>query len=420
MKKYKFQFERKIIAAALLILFLLIDCNKDKNNGNDLLLALILFNLGSKAEFHISSTNALATDRTTADFKFRVGPYAAAGFLTDLAGDDPQNYGDGPGDGFNDHFITPAAVSIGICQILAYKSVAKGGPAKGSETLENYNFLMFKITGPNTIPGAKMCESGFASIGLQTGNGVSSSDFLPISQIPNEERQDYDRIGIIAKDFTYYFDPKDVPEHSYRYVSLDLNPPVSSSDTGLTLGIGRGDVNTKLFDKVTCSTSFIDFPGYIFSDLFKPEDQKVKGCRLSSLGIDSGSGRVLNTGADAEFSPFTNPERTLNPPSVVGVDYNSASQRLKFKTPAAMNDLNKNEPYILVINFDPSKKNGNILFNVSIDNVLFWDSNTMDNVFSPQLDLTDRPNATSGADNLTNTARKNLIFHLPTILSKTN
>nr|WP_036068419.1 hypothetical protein [Leptospira noguchii] len=58
-------------------------------------------------------------------------------------------------------------------------------------------------------------------------------------------------------------------------------------------------------------------------------------------------------------------------------------------------------------------------FDISVDNVLFWDSNSTNNVFSPQLDAADRPNATSGSDNLTTTSRKNLIFHLPTILGNT-
>ncbi|EMM73950.1 hypothetical protein LEP1GSC038_2260 [Leptospira weilii str. 2006001855] len=58
------------------------------------------------------------------------------------------------------------------------------------------------------------------------------------------------------------------------------------------------------------------------------------------------------------------------------------------------------------------------MFNVSIDNALFWDSNAADNVFSPQLNVADRPNATSGEDNMVTSTRKNLIFHLPTILSE--
>ncbi|EMM84081.1 hypothetical protein LEP1GSC037_2964 [Leptospira interrogans str. 2006001854] len=58
----------------------------------------------------------------------------------------------------------------------------------------------------------------------------------------------------------------------------------------------------------------------------------------------------------------------------------------------------------------------NLSFDISVDKTLFWDSTAADNVFSPQLDAADRPNATSGEDNLTNTARRNLIFHLPTVL----
>ncbi|EMG01445.1 hypothetical protein LEP1GSC123_4572, partial [Leptospira borgpetersenii str. 200701203] len=148
MKKHKF--ELKINALFSSILFLFISCNKDKDkdkdkdNQNDLLLAAILLHTGINAEFRISDTNALATAYTTENSsRFKVRSTASK-FLTDLGGDNPQNYRDGVGDGFNDHFITPSAVSIGVYQVLAYKSVEKGGPAKETETLENANFIMFQ------------------------------------------------------------------------------------------------------------------------------------------------------------------------------------------------------------------------------------------------------------------------------------
>ncbi|EMN15799.1 hypothetical protein LEP1GSC056_3123 [Leptospira borgpetersenii str. Brem 328] len=139
---------------------------------------------------------------------------------------------------------------------------------------------------------------------------------------------------------------------------------------------------------------------------------------MGQLAIDSSSGRILKAEVSDEYNPFTNPERTLNPPSVAATDYTSAVQKLKFKTPAIIDNLDKKDPYILVIDLDFSKKNKSILFNVSRDKVFFWDSNATDNVFSLQLDTNDRPNATSGNDNLTTTSRRNMVFHLPTILSK--
>nr|WP_239006769.1 hypothetical protein [Leptospira interrogans] len=47
-----------------------------------------------------------------------------------------------------------------------------------------------------------------------------------------------------------------------------------------------------------------------------------------------------------------------------------------------------------------------MLFEVSIDNVLFWDANDGNDIYSPQLSPGDRPNAN----------RKNVIFHVPTIV----
>nr|WP_036095256.1 hypothetical protein [Leptospira weilii] len=408
------------MALVSLTVSLFVSCKKDKDDKNNLLLAALLLSSGQNAEFRISNTSALAAARTQAgSSRFKVGS-DSSGFLIDLGGDDPQNYGDGAADGFNDHFITPAAVSIGICQVLAYKSVAKGGPAKGNETLENANFVMFKAPG-TPVPGSKVCETGFMPIGLQTGDASSSSAFLPITAIPDEEKQDYDRVGIIARDFTYYFDPKDVPENSYRYVDLVLNNPTSNSSSIINNGVGRGDVSPKLFSK-DCPASFVNSPSFIFSNLLKPEEMggaTAGACNMGELAIDSSSGGILKVAVSDDYNPFTNPERTLNPPSIAGVAYNSAAQKLKFKAPAAINNLDVKDPYILIVDFNSSKKNGDLLFNVSIDNALFWDSTAADNVFSPQLNAADRPNATSGDDNMTTTARRNLIFHLPTILSET-
>ncbi|EMF71584.1 hypothetical protein LEP1GSC145_3287 [Leptospira interrogans serovar Djasiman str. LT1649] len=70
----------------------------------------------------------------------------------------------------------------------------------------------------------------------------------------------------------------------------------------------------------------------------------------------------------------------------------------------------------MVVPFDSSKGAGRMLFEVSIDNVLFWDANDGNDIYSLQLSPGDRPNATSGDDNLTNSTRKNLIFHVPTIV----
>ncbi|AAS69374.1 hypothetical protein J6369_16110 [Leptospira interrogans serovar Copenhageni] len=66
---------------------------------------------------------------------------------------------------------------------------------------------------------------------------------------------------------------------------------------------------------------------------------------------------------------------------------------LTFQLPAIANRLAETDAYVLVVPFDSSKGAGRMLFEVSIDNVLFWDAN---DVYSPQLSPGDRPNATSG------------------------
>ncbi|TGM03516.1 hypothetical protein EHQ76_09920 [Leptospira barantonii] len=413
----------RITAFALATLFFLMSCKKDKKDDTELLLlAAALNGPNGTATFNFSNTNGLLAARTQDSSHFFTLPDSigqGSGFLTDLGGEDPQAYGDGAGDGFNDKFLTPEAVGIQVCQIVAYKSVAKGGPARGSETLENANFVVFTpalALGLMSflIPNYGPCSS-YLTAGLTNTQGIETRG-LPIRQIPESEKADYDRIGIVARSFSYYFKPSDVPENAYRYVDLVLNNPQIPGIPN-PLGIAsRGDVSTELYYK-DCPSAFITSPSVIFPmQLLKPEDFKP-GCGMSEGYVDSSSGSFINGLGSPK--PFTNPSDYLNPPTAGTVSADN-SLKLKFKLPAAANSLDAKAPYILISDLNPSKgAEGNLLFNVSVDKVLFWDSTAGDNVFSPQTDAADRPNATSGSDNLTNTARKNLIFHLPTILSQT-
>lgn len=154
MKQNKNQLQRgtlAITALAIAALFLVTDCKKEKDDNKELLLMAALFSgPNGTASFNFSNTTSLLAARTKDSSRFLTLPEAVgqgSAFLTDLAGDNPQNYGDGNGDGFNDKFLTPQAAEIQICQIVAYKSVEKGGPARGSETLQNANFVSFNMTG---------------------------------------------------------------------------------------------------------------------------------------------------------------------------------------------------------------------------------------------------------------------------------
>lgn len=414
----------RITVFALATLFFLMSCKKDKKDDNleMLLAATVLNGPNGTATFNFSNTNGLLAARTQDSSRFFTLPDSigqGSGFLTDLAGEDPQAYGDGAGDGFNDKFLTPEAVGIQVCQIVAYKSVAKGGPARGSETLENANFVTFSPAIALGIAAAMLPNygpcSGYLTVGLTSVQGIKTGE-LPIRQIPENEKSDYDRIGIVARSFSYYFKPSDVPENTYRYVDLILNNPQIPGFPN-ALGIAsRGDVITELYYK-DCPSSYITSPVSIFPmQLLKMEDFKP-GCGMSEGYIDASSGSFINGLGSSQ--PFDNPSDYLNPPTAATASMDE-TRKLKFKLPASASSLDTKAPYILISDLNPSKgAAGNLLINISVDKVLFWDSTGGDNVFSPQLDAADRPNATSGSDNLTNTARKNLIFHLPTILSQT-
>ncbi|WP_061286599.1 sigma factor sigX-regulated lipoprotein SrpA, partial [Leptospira interrogans] len=424
MKQNKNKFQRgmlKIAIFATTALFLSTNCKKDKKDNNlELLLALSLMGRGS-AEFQLSTTNTMAGTRTadTNSRQFSMLPHSA--LLTDLAGDNPENYGDGAADGFNDKFITPEAVSMELCQLLAYKSVAKGGPAVGSETLDNASFIAYKFPS-NLPPGVDFgpCSGGAAIIALKG----KEKGRVPINPIPAAEIQDYDRIGFVMQSFSYYFNPNDVPENAYRYVDLALNPLAGNH---LDTDIVRGDVLTKIWKK-DCPASFANSASAFFPQMVLENGESLPmgtACSIGEALIHVGSGAffIPNINYKAQFT--TNPDSFLNPPSAPGVFYDAA-QKLKFKVPASVSNLSATTPYILITNINTAKgeKNSemspggmNLSFDISVDKTLFWDSTGADNVFSPQLNAADRPNATSGEDNLTNTARKNMIFHLPTIIS---
>ncbi|MDI7212130.1 sigma factor sigX-regulated lipoprotein SrpA [Leptospira santarosai] len=383
----------KIAVFAMTALFSIVSCKKDNNDDKNLLLALGLAALNEKAEFKLSNTSSLASARMGNSQTYR--SHLSSGKLLDLAGNDPQNYGDGAADGFTDHFITPAAAGIEICQIVAYKSVAKGGPPVGSETFENANWYL-RFGGGEFGP----CSSIWP-VGLKG----ETSGFVDLHRpIPNEIIKDFDRIGIVAYSFLYYLSPEQTPDSAYRYTALFLNNMVR--DNIPVGGINRGDVGAKIFSN-GCPTSYLSTHNYIY---FKPTDMiSNPNCRINEVVMDSSNGLSLR-------SDFMTTETYQNPPIPSGSEY-STDITLKYKLPTAAAGLGAKDPYVLVVPFDSSKAGGGkLLFEVSVDNVVFWDSNDGNNIFSPQSNAADRPNATSGADNLANTARKNMIFHLPTIV----
>ncbi|EMM77128.1 putative lipoprotein [Leptospira santarosai str. 2000030832] len=383
----------KIAVFAMTALFSIVSCKKDNNDDKNLLLALGLAALNEKAEFKLSNTSSLASARMGNSQTYR--SHFSSGKLLDLAGNDPQNYGDGAADGFTDHFITPAAAGIEICQIVAYKSVAKGGPPVGSETFENANWYL-RFGGGEFGP----CSSIWP-VGLKG----EASGFVDLHRpIPNEIIKDFDRIGIVAYSFLYYLSPEQTPDSAYRYTALFLNNMVR--DNIPVGGINRGDVGAKIFSN-GCPTSYLSTHNYIY---FKPTDMiSNPNCRINEVVMDSSNGLSLR-------SDFMTTETYQNPPIPSGSEY-STDITLKYKLPTAAAGLGAKDPYVLVVPFDSSKAGGGkLLFEVSVDNVVFWDSNDGNNIFSPQSNAADRPNATSGADNLANTARKNMIFHLPTIV----
>ncbi|MBM9579218.1 hypothetical protein JWG45_18905 [Leptospira sp. 201903070] len=239
----------------------------------------------------------------------------------------------------------------------------------------------------------------------------TSTLFEKTVEIPEEERTQYDRIGIIARSFGYYFDPQDVPENSYRYLNLIMNPAFDPN--GLPI-YQRGEVIAEIFTNA-CPAEFITSPGYYFSANY---DYDRTQCFGDGVRIDSSSGNFLLTSTTVDF--FTNANyANRNRPLNALVNDPMGTKILKFKTSPEIDNLATTDPYILVVDYKTSDSGQNVLqIDLALDKVLFWDSPDTNNTFSPQSDANDRPNATNGTDNLQNSARKNLVFRLPTIKSK--
>ncbi|TGK39263.1 hypothetical protein EHQ12_04930 [Leptospira gomenensis] len=364
---------------------------------------------GSTAEFRLTNTVGLNNARMARSQAYRMIPRGATQ-LTDLGGEDPENYGDGAGDGFTDNFLTPAAVSMEVCQLVAYKSEANGGPARGAETLENANFTLMKLSSPY-MEVSDIC-SGFTPVALKGGDSTKSSYQLPILALPEEGMEEYDRIGIVLRSFSYYFDPADLPENSYRYVDLILNHP--QTPVVQNMMVKRGDVAVKLFS-MNSNPLYATTPAMFFPDLYlNPGEMSSFGFSVQLIDIVTGGFLYDNGDANVGFNG-------INAFEIPGTGFNSEMQKLKFKGPATLEAQDEKTPYVLVVDFTPgtSGENGSsakLGFDVSVDNVLFWDSNDGNGVYSPQRNVADRTNAVSGTDNLTNAARQNVIFHLPTML----
>ncbi|EMY79608.1 hypothetical protein LEP1GSC060_1286 [Leptospira weilii serovar Ranarum str. ICFT] len=419
MKRYEDSFIRGPLSFAVffsILLFTISNCSSGKNDREkDLFLTLALLIAGQgneieNSEFRFSNTNSLIAARSAASPQFRVGS-SPTGFLTDLGGENPENYGDGNADGFTDHFLTPEAVSINVCKIVAYKTPEKGGPAVGSETFENASLVLYsgpKFENFTSDPARGPCET--ATVVALSGNNTNNSE-LPMDKfIPQSDRADYDRMGIVASNFTYFFAPTDVPENAYRFADLGLNPVLT-----VPLLSDRGHVETLILEN-GCPASHLNVPSYFFSELLAAGEEDM-GCTLRGAYIDSNTGNFLD-------SPNSNDLFGVgglnfkNPPLNAGEVYTS-DKVLKFKLPKSAENLSPTEPYVMVVNLNPPEKDTSkkLVFNVSVDNVLFWDSNDPNNVFSPQTDAGDKPNAISGNDNLTDPSLKNVIFRLPTLIS---
>lgn len=95
-------------------------------------------------------------------------------------------------------------------------------------------------------------------------------------------------------------------------------------------------------------------------------------CMMGELAIDANSGHILRAAVPDNLNPFTDPTNMLNPPSVAGVAFTSATQKLKFKTPASFNNLDLKDPYILVVDLDSSKKDGGEVFYLTFPLIKFF------------------------------------------------
>ena len=283
--------------------------------------------------------------------------------------------GDGISDNYEDVLLTPEMVKIGICDVVGFKPESEGGPGSGSEKFSN---------------GISIAGGPWAS-----GNKCRSWEEVTIRE--NESRiipvnisglgTTYDRVGIVLKNISMFFSPNSISDPNRRY----WNAYYSNMLGGDFWTIERGDVkNTIFYD--TCP-----------DDVATNTKANLSGCKFSYTSIDVSTGKIQ------DYS-----ETTPKFPVKHGGHVPGGSTSLKFKLPSDISRFAKEEAYVVVLPIkDDQVDASRLTIEILHQNVLFYDSTDGDKIYSPETSEGDRPNATDGDVNLTNSSFKNLLLFSP-------
>lgn len=346
-----------------------------------------------------------------------------------------DQFGDKQPDAFRDNFITPQAVSLNVCAILLYKSKDQGGPGPGSESVFNFDKVIFSMVDlssesemiKNHVGLGSICHQ-YKSIGTTIASDLNSEIKADLKAIGSE----HDRIGLVLRSVTYFFSPTDVPDPEYRYVDLSTGVTISRASDGPFDTLERGIVSSLLFAG-DCPAEWLETPGFLFT----PSEKTLGGvgsseCRfrqsqiVSKVALRNGSvatgvnTQTLNPGSylanqnEAELG--TNIAWSPHPfyyPLGGGFLEDFEGQQFSGSRLNSQFESSGNLIRILPIQRNGSEPISRLHIGLRIDRVLFWDSNG-DSVFAPRSDADDRSSFQLGVHPL-HSSLKNVTYSLPGI-----
>lgn len=365
-----------------------------KDNSGLALLALAALLDQTRLGVTLSSNDGLASFAAAPAF---ASDYSSQSALTaptaNIAGVNLNAYGDGAADGFTDRFITPSHAGLNVSGILAWKRVAGGaGVASGAETLGNSDLTILPVT-----HGHDAVEIALAQ-GVRTGVRVDPAVIAELSS------GDYDRIGIQISSVVYFLPPAQAPDAAYRYIEL-------AKQAGYPNQFLDYSIHTRQFTS-ECPPEIVTTPTLDFYTRFP----RGTACALYGGVIHadgSGIGYVQNFGND----PGQTRPAMHNHPAVARNSVSpTIATRFKFSPTGAIPDFYIIPLQRLAANAGEAPQ---LTLRVSADHAIFWDSND-DDIFAPDSEGGDRPNANDGVDNESTPSRRNFMAYLPAIVAFVN
>ncbi|EHQ07894.1 sigma factor sigX-regulated lipoprotein SrpA [Leptonema illini] len=309
-----------------------------------------------------------------------------------------RSEGDGTGDGFPDVFLTPSVMSLVVCDVVGFLPESEGGPAPGTETFENGVSIVDPSSG--VYANGRDCVMGF-HVAIREGElgYIYGADL-------SEMGTTYDRIGLVLKSVNVFFPPEKVSDPNRRYWQAYYSNYYAYDNWFIERGLVT---HTVLLD--SCPAELASNGALV--DIMAGATMGDWSCQTSE------SPRIAV--ADGKMGALYESQTPLFPMQHTQSAYLSSNDAVSFNLPADISRFGYDQAYVVVLPVSTlSKKPNGITIEVIRENMLFFDSDDGDQVFSPESSSGDRPDVTDAGAysstserNLKDSSRRNLILNAP-------